>query len=153
MKREPIVKKTLDEIKVSNIMNGRPRYINPETSIDGLLERLLGEISGCLPVVDKDMKILGIITESDVIKLIKIPLQETAIGGHDLLKEVRKRSASTAGEIMTKRPVLIAPNDSIQGALNVMASNKLRHLPVAKDGKLVGLLCLRDIIELYKMLR
>ncbi len=153
MRREPITKKTLDEIKVSNVMNSRPRYINPETSVDGVLERLLNAIEGCLPVVDKDQKLLGIITESDVMRIIKMPLHETTVGGHDLLKEIKKMSADTAGEIMTKRPISVSPEDSIHETLNIMISNKLRHLPVTKDGKLVGLICLRDIIELYRMLR
>jgi len=42
----------LMEIKVSEVMNKRPREVREDTSIDGLLERMLGQIESCFPVVD-----------------------------------------------------------------------------------------------------
>jgi len=149
---EPIHPKSLMETKVKEVMNRRPRTVTPDTSIDGLLECLRGQIEDCFPIVDKNRKLLGIVTESDVLHVLQVPLRHVTVG-HTMVKQAMKRSASTVGEIMTRRPITVAPNMTIQEALNLMAAHKLRHLPVVEKELLVGLICLRDIIELYHALR
>ena len=149
---EPIHPKSLMETKVKEVMNRRPRTVTPNTSIEGLLERLRGQIEDCFPVVNKNRKLLGIVTESDVLHVLQVPLRHVTVG-HTMVKQAMKRSASTVGEIMTRRPITVAPNMTIQEALNLMAAHKLRHLPVVEKELLVGLICLRDIIELYHALR
>jgi CBS domain-containing protein len=149
---EPVHPERLLKVKVKEVMNRRPRAVNPETSIDGLIERLRGQIEDCFPVIDKKRKLVGIVTESDVLQVLRIPMRRIAIGRAGI-REVMKRHAATVGEIMTKRPITTTPNMSLQETLNIMAAHKLRHLPVVEKGRLVGLICLRDIIELYHVLR
>jgi len=149
---EPIHPKSLMETKVKEVMNRRPRTVTPNTSIEGLLKRLRGQIEDCFPVVNKNRKLLGIVTESDVLHVLQVPLRHVTVG-HAMIKQAMKRSASTVGEIMTKRPITAAPDTTTQEALNIMAAHKLRHLPVVEKERLVGLICLRDIIELYQTLR
>ncbi|MEM3402240.1 MAG: CBS domain-containing protein, partial [Candidatus Hadarchaeales archaeon] len=60
------ISRRLAEMKVEEIMNRRPRTVKPDTTITGLIERMLGEIDACFPVVDKDLNLLGIVTESDI---------------------------------------------------------------------------------------
>jgi CBS domain-containing protein len=148
----PIHPKTLREMKVEDIMNRRPRTVGPHTSIDGLLERLLTQLEDCFPVVGKDRKLLGIVTGSDVLHVLLARVPHVSIG-HISIREIRKRHARVVEDIMTRRPISARPQMSVVEALNLMASHKLRHLPVVKNGRLVGLICLRDIIDLYRMLR
>lgn len=139
------------EIKVREIMNRRPRTVRPETSLDGLLERLLGQIEGCFPVVDKNQKLVGIVTESDVLHVLRPPVPQATVGS--VFREVTKTAARTVSEIMTKRPVTVTPEMTVAEALNLMTEHKLRRLPVVEGEKLVGLISLRDIIDLYRVLR
>jgi acetoin utilization protein AcuB len=148
----PIHPKTLREMRVTDIMNRRPRTVGPHTSIDGLLERLLSQIEDCFPVVDKNRKLLGIVTESDVLQVFQAPSRRATVG-HMMMRQLLKRSASTVGEIMTKRPITVRPETSVQELINLMTAHKLRHLPVVRNGRLVGLVCLRDVIELHRILR
>jgi len=149
---EPLHPRSLMEIKVKEVMNRRPRTINPDTSIEGLVERLLGQVEGCFPVVDRDRKLLGIVTESDLLQVLQVPLREATVG-HAMMKEVMKRSASKVEEIMTKRPITATTEMTIQETLNLMAAHKLRYLPVVENEKVVGLICLRNILHFYHMLR
>jgi acetoin utilization protein AcuB len=132
-------------------MNRRPRTVRPQTSIDGLLERLLAQIEGCFPVVDKDQRLLGIVTESDVLQVLYSPVSKATVGS--VFREAMKVAAKTVGEIMTKRPISVTPEMTIAEALNLMSAHKLRRLPVVEGEKLVGLVSLRDIIELYRVLK
>jgi len=151
-RRGPVSPAQLGMVKVRDVMNARPRKVNPETTIDELIERLLSQIEGCFPVVVKNDKIVGIVTESDVLQILHVPTGR-AIVGPDAIKEVRKRMATTVGDIMTKDPVTVSPNASIQEVLNIMSTHKLRHIPVVEGGKLVGMVCLRNIVEFYRLIR
>jgi CBS domain-containing protein len=139
-------------MRVANIMNRRPRTIGPNTTIEGLLERLMSQIEDCFPVVDRNQKLLGIVTESDVLHVFQVPSRHGTIG-YTMVRQLMKRSANTVRDIMTRRPITVKPETSVRELVNLMIAHKLRHLPVVKNGKLVGLVCLRDVIELYRILR
>lgn len=143
--------KNFMKIKVKEVMNLNPRTVDPDTSIDGLLNRLLGQIEDCFPVVDKNKRLIGIVTESDFLQVLHPQIPQALVGS--ALKEVLKSSASTVSEIMTTHPITTTPEMKIAEALNLMTAHKLRRLPVVEDGRLVGLLSLRGIIELYRVLK
>ncbi|MEW6222194.1 MAG: CBS domain-containing protein [Candidatus Hadarchaeota archaeon] len=148
----PVRQSQLALVKAETIMNKRPRTVRPNTSIDGLVERLLGQIEGCFPVVDKNQKLIGIVTESDVIQVLHAQTPSSAIGNVSI-KLLMKRTARTVGDIMTKRPISVTPDTTVEQILNLMVSNKLRRLPVVEDEKLVGLVSLRDVVELYRVMK
>jgi len=148
---EPIPLRSLRRVKVKSIMNKRPPAISPGASIDDLLESMRREIENCFLVVGEDRKLLGIVTESDIFQIFYPAIPKATIGS--VFKEIAKTKANTVGEIMTKRPVTATPEMSVTEALKLMAEHKLRHLPVVEGGEPVGLLSLRDIVELYRLLR
>lgn len=150
--KEPTIPRRLMEIKVSEVMNKRPRVVYEDTSIDGLLERILGQVEDCLPVVDKDFRLVGIVTESDLFQVLYPQVPSKTIGSAKI-REVLKYTAKTVADIMTRRPITATPGMTLREAMGLMASHKLRRLPVVEGGKLVGLLSLRDIIELYRIIR
>ncbi|MFH1821083.1 MAG: CBS domain-containing protein [Methanobacteriota archaeon] len=149
---EPISPRRLMEIKVKEVMNKSPGTVSADTPIDVLLEKISEQIDDCFPVVDNDNKLIGIVTESDLFQVLRPPALGVTIGRASI-REILKYSANTVGGIMTKRPVSLAPDMTIVEAMNIMASHKLRHLPVVEGEKLVGLVCLRNILELYRILR
>ncbi len=141
----------LMKIRIKDVMNTRPRTVSPNTSIDGLMDRLLGQIEGCFPVVDKNKRLVGIVTESDILQVLHPAVPQKIVGS--VLREAMKSTARTVEEIMTKRPVSVTPDMTVTEALILMAAHKLRRLPVVEGNKLVGLLSFRDIIKLYKVVK
>ena len=55
--------------------------------------------------------------------------------------------STTVGDVMTREIVVIDPDSDIDTALETMHSINSRHLPVVEDGKLVGMLSIRDLLE------
>jgi len=146
-------KEALLKMRVKEVMNPRPRTIHPDTTIKGTMQRLRQQIEDCLPVVDEDGKLVGVVTESDILYALRVPPRQGTVGSA-MVREAMKQVASNAGELMTKHPVSVTPNMSIQETLSVMVEHKHRHLPVVeKDNKLVGLISLREIIGLYSMIK
>lgn len=85
-----------------------------------------------LLVTDGTGKLIGIVTESDIVR--------RAVGkGLDV-------AAATIGDIMSPDPVSINHDESIFEARNIMTSKKLGHLIVVKDGKPVGVLTSQAVL-------
>jgi CBS domain-containing protein len=149
----PLDKEALLKMKVKEVMNPRPRTIHPDTTIRGTMQRLRQQIEDCLPVVDENEKLVGVVTESDILYALRIPSRQSTIGS-TMVRQAMKQFASNAGELMTKNPISVTPDMSIQETLNIMVEHKHRHLPVVeKNNKLVGLISLREIISLYSIVK
>lgn len=142
----------LAEMKVKEVMNRRPRTVRPDTSIDGLLERMLGEVDPCFPVVDKDMNLVGIVTESDVLEMFSPIVPEKLVGSVGM-RRLMKTGAEKVEKIMSEHPISVEPETKIGEVLQLMHAHKLRRIPVVKGKKLVGLVHLRDIIQAYRFLK
>jgi len=84
-------------------------------------------------VVGTEEPFAGIITERDM--LYKIAGQEVDI------------DKTTVGELMTPDPVTLQVNQPIAAALHIMSVREIRHLPLVKDGKLVEILAIHDILK------
>jgi CBS domain-containing protein len=149
----PLGKETLLKMKVKDVMNPKPRTIHPDTSIRGTMQRIRQQIEDCLPVVDADGKLVGVVTESDILYALRVPSRESTVGS-TMVRQAMKQVASNAGELMTKNPISVTPDMSIQETLGIMVEHKHRHLPVVeKNNELVGLISLREIIGLYSMIK
>lgn len=149
----PLDKETLLKMKVKEIMNSRPRTIHLDTTIRGTMQRLRQQIEDCLPVVDADGKLVGVVTESDILYALRVPPRRGTVGSA-MVRQAMKQVASNAGELMTKNPVSVTPDMTIQDTLSIMVEHKHRHLPVVdKNNTLVGLISLREIISLYSIVK
>ncbi len=121
------------------------------------------KISGA-PVVDENNKVVGVISEGDIMRLLEVhspkinlilpaPLDLIELPLRmkyelDEIAEDMQRAGSTViDQIMTKKVVKIGPDASISDAAELMDSHKVKRLPVVnKEGKLIGIVTRGDII-------
>ena len=119
-------------------------------------------ISG-MPVMDGD-RLAGIVTESDLLKLlelpehrqglwlpspleiIEIPLREL-IGWEEAKKALTDVGDKPVHTIMTKHVHTISPDDSIADASTLITSHRINRLPVIENGELIGIVTRGDIIR------
>lgn len=129
----------------------------------GDVARLLKQnnISG-LPVVD-DGKVVGIVSEGDLLKLLEVPdrsglwlpspFEVFEVPIRELINwEETKRMLDDVGskpveEIMNKRVYTVSPEDSIEKASTIITKHKINRLPVIEGGLLVGIVTRGDIIR------
>ena len=121
------------------------------------------KISGA-PVVDKEDKLVGIISEGDIMRLIEVhsphinlilpaPLDliELPVGMKyemdEIAEDMNKAASLLIGEIMTKKVVTIKPDADISDAAQLMDTHDVKRLPVVEsDGKMVGIITRGDVI-------
>ena len=96
--------------------------------------RTLGEHGiGAILVMDPSGRILGILSERDIIS----GLAKQGVAAMEL----------AASALMTEIRWTIAPNESIADAMRIMTDHRVRHLPVMEDGTLVGVVSIGDIVK------
>jgi CBS domain-containing protein len=105
--------------------------ISASDSVTGLLARLAEQHVGAL-VVAEDDKIVGIVSERDIVRRLN---QQ----GADVL-------SAAVGDLMTTSVISCGPNDSIDSIAEAMTERRIRHMPVVSDGKLAGIVSIGDVV-------
>ena len=132
--------KTPDHLsaKVKDFMEAPPIVVNEETTIDEAASVMWEKRIGSVIVVDKEGKMAGIITASDIIFAVT--------------KSLVGRQVPVSG-IMSKTSIMAIPNESVLTAVERMMKENVRHLPVIeKDGTPVGIISTKDAMGITEPL-
>ncbi len=123
-------------MSIANILGSKGAEIIrvlPEASIVEII-KILGERRiGAVLVMDGVGKLLGILSERDIISAL-------ARHGTAALEQA-------AASLMTQALWTISPEGSTADAMRIMTDHRVRHLPVIEDGVLVGLVSIGDIVK------
>lgn len=103
------------------------------------------------PVLDDDNKVIGMVSEADL--LTKEALEQDApglTGGILHSREQAKAAGVTAADLMTEPAVTIGPDEPAAQAARLMYSRKVKRLPVVDgDGRLIGIVTRTDVLGVY----
>jgi CBS domain-containing protein len=151
--------------KVKEFMKKKVLYFTPGDSIFEVAKKLSHHNISGAPVIDKD-KVIGVISDADIIKFMKLELPEESgaiseselgvslmfldlVKRHlDLSKELKKMSSTKIKDLMSTAVVSIDPEASIHDAATLMQKSDVHRLPVIDDkGKLVGIISRADLIR------
>lgn len=107
----------------------------PRQSVEDVAKLLHANGIGAMPVCDLGMRMAGIVSERDLVRTFAtVPLNE--------LQDLK------AGDIMTAHVFNCSPDDTMQSAEQLMRRHHIRHLPVVEAGRVVGMLSIRDTLDL-----
>lgn len=128
--------------QVQDFMSDKPLVITPVTSLFDAYNLMFENDIRRLPVVVEG-ELVGIVTLSDIQRANPLFREELDIPTNLALAPSRH-----VGEIMSREPVTVAPDDTIQDAAEVMLENEISGLPVVQDGHVVGIITESDIFKL-----
>ncbi|MEM1513519.1 MAG: CBS domain-containing protein [Candidatus Thermoplasmatota archaeon] len=120
------------EILVRDIMSKAPVIIKSKATVLEAAKEMKNEKVGSVIVVENG-KPVGILTESDILKKI--------------VAEGKDASKIKVKDVMSSPLVSISPDEKIEKALKLLGENRIRRLPVIENGKLVGVITERDIVQ------
>ncbi|PYX46602.1 MAG: hypothetical protein DMG79_15955 [Acidobacteria bacterium] len=95
--------------------------------VQAMVERNIGAV----PVIHNG-KLVGIFSERDLMKRV--------------VAEGRDPRSTCLAEVMTDNPLTVTMNEDLENCMVLMRRNNFRHLPVCRDGQLIGVVSLRDIL-------
>jgi len=141
-------------LRIEDFMTRRVVTVTPDTSILAAAKLMLeNHISG-LPVVDTSAHVVGIISESDLLRddgkgVDGSPWLQMMVGPDALSGEPAQLGARKVGDVMTRGPVTVAPNASIAQACRLMEQHGIKRLPVVENDTLVGLIARADLVRAF----
>lgn len=106
--------------------------VNPQTTVSEAITLMTDTDISALMVIDND-QVVGIVTERDYVR---------RVARLQLAPELTK-----VGQVMTRNLLTVTPQDRTRFCMQLMIEKNLRHLPVLEDGKLIGLLSIRDLVK------
>lgn len=140
-----------------DIMTSEVITISPEADITEAVKILLDKGINGLPVVDGEGRLVGILCQSDLVRMQKslpipslftlldgfVPLSSSAL----LEAEVKRIAASKVSDAMSTKVVTVAPDKTIDEIAALMVDKKFHTLPVMQDGKLLGIVGKKDVLK------
>jgi len=145
---------------VKDVMSKNVITISPEDSISDAIEKMAkNNISGLI-VVDRE-KVVGVISESDILKVFKSEVPEIGTSasptlsiflilekGVKAISEMKKIRSLKVRDLMSKKVFYVKPENTILEAARIMCKKDVRRLPVIdENGNLVGIISRTDILR------
>ena len=147
-------------MNVSEIMERDVATVRSDDDVETVVKVMREHELPGIPVVDAENRLLGIITESDLILReedadLHVPFHIELMGGVVYLgrlknydERLKRAVALTAGELMTRDPVTVGPTDSVRDAAKIIAERRHNRLPVVEDGgTLAGVVTRLDVLD------
>ncbi|MBT6095352.1 MAG: CBS domain-containing protein [Rhodospirillaceae bacterium] len=104
--------------------------IQPDATVSDAVNVLADNNIGALPVCEAEKRLVGIISERDIVRLL-------SERGNDVL-------GAKVAEVMTSEVFTCTPADDVNDVMGLMKSKRVRHFPVVEDGRLSEMISSRD---------
>lgn len=117
------------------ILQQKPRgavAISPDATVYEAIELMAEKNIGAILVVEND-ELLGIISERDYAR--------------GIILKGKSSKQTKVEEIMTTRPVTVSTKEKVRTCMELMTSQRVRHLPVIEEGKVVGIISIGDVVN------
>ncbi len=129
---------------VGKRMTPNPVVVDPSTPVTDARKIMQREKIHRLPVVDRHGKLLGIVTEKDLLYASPSPVSSL-----DIYEVSHLLSKLTVDKVMTKKLVTVTADTPIEDAARIMIDNNIGGLPVLKDALMIGIITESDLLKIF----
>ncbi len=139
--------------RVGDAMSRNVTTVTPDTPLQTVVDQLVRRGVKALPVVDRERRVVGIITGGDLLRRgglgVRLSLHQ-ALTEAEVTRELAQleKSGRTARNVMTQGPWTISADASLDEAVQALVNHGIKRLPVVEDGgKLVGIVSRTDLLR------
>lgn len=139
-------------MQAADVMTTNVITVTPESEVSEIASLLLEHGISAVPVVDADDRVLGIVSEGDLMARIEPEEDERRswwlklFSGGDAVEYV-KTHGRKAGQIMTPNPLTVGENESLHHIASLLEKRRIKRVPVVRDGKLVGIVSRSNLLR------
>jgi CBS domain-containing protein len=135
----------MDGVNLSEIVTYNPWSVQPETLLGEIAERFRTMRIHHVPVVDRNRRPIGMISETDVLRARQSRRMLAVVGG--AAEEDTSWSGQSAEQVMTRDPLTVRASDDARAALGLLLKHHIHALPVVDRERLVGVVTCRDFLR------
>lgn len=140
----------ISEYRVRDVMTKAVISVPTTASFKQILEALTSHRISAVPVVDADGRVLGVVSESDLLAKVATAGARGTAGRMLHGGKWQKAGAETAGELMSEPAVTVDADSSVIEAARISARERVRRLPVIdSSGRLVGIVARGDLLRVF----
>jgi len=141
-------------MKAADIMTTHPITVRPDSSVVEAVRLMLQHRFSGLPVVDAAGRVVGVVTEGDLLRRTETGTQrqrsrwiEFFVGPGKLAEEYVRASGRKVEDVMTHSVQTISGDVPLDDIVNLMERHRIKRLPVVHDGKLVGIVTRANLLH------
>jgi len=135
---------------VKDIMTTRVISVRKDTTFRDMAAALHEYRVSAFPVVDDDRKVIGVVSEADMLYKEALVDEPGVFGGILHRRDQAKARGITAGDLMTTGVVAVRPEDTVEHAARLMYDRGVKRLPVTDEsGHLVGIISRADVLSVF----
>ena len=135
-------------MKVTEIMSQPVITVTPETGIKTAAELLVDHGISALPVVDSTGRLVGIVSEAD---LISIEVRPDPRSQATPLAPTAGSTPRSVADVMTPDVVVVSANSDIAQAAKTMLNSNVKRVPVMSGRRMVGIVSRRDLVKVIAL--
>ncbi len=142
-------------LSVVSLMQETPWVVEEDAPVKEVMQKMVDKKVGGIPVVDHNMHVTGFISDGDIMRYIgkttsavssKYAIIEFA-RNQTIDQKVAELLTQNAATIATDKVICLNVDQSVEEALDLLSSHKIKKLPVLEDGKIIGTLNRSDILR------
>jgi CBS domain-containing protein len=135
---------------VKDVMTTRVIWVTKDATFREMAAALREHRVSAFPVVDDDRKVIGVVSEADMLNKEALIDEPGVISGILHHRDQVKARGVTAGDLMTTAVVAVRPDDTVERAAKLMYDRAVKRLPVTDEsGRLVGIISRADVLSVF----
>ena len=135
---------------VKDVMTTRVIWVKKDATFREMAAALREHRVSAFPVVDDDRKVIGVVSEADMLNKEALIDEPGLVDGILHRRDQAKARGVTAGDLMTTAVVAVRPDDTVEHAAKLMYERRVKRLPVTdENGRLVGIISRADVLSVF----
>ena len=140
-------------MRAADIMSINVCVATPDTPINEVARKLFDRNISAMPVVDKEGRVLGIVSEGDLMQRVELGTIRRSwwldlfSSNAALAKDYVKTHGRTAKDVMTRPAIVVEESTELPVIANLLESHRIKRVPVVRDGRVVGIVGRADIVR------
>ncbi|MFN3657337.1 MAG: CBS domain-containing protein [Pseudolabrys sp.] len=141
-------------MKAADVMATKVITVDADASVEMVAETLLANKISAVPVVDGTGKMLGIVSEGDLIHRVEAGTERhrswwlaLLTARETLAQDFIKSHARKASDLMSHPVVSVAPGTPLSEVAALLDKHRIKRVPVVQDGKLVGIVSRANLVQ------
>jgi CBS domain-containing protein len=145
-------------MRAMDVMTSEVIMVDENASVHSVAKLMAKHGISAVPVVDKDSRVIGMVSEGDLLHRAETGTErrrswwlEMMASTNQLAGEYLKSHSSRVKDVMTRDVILVADTTPVADIAVLLETNRIKRVPVLRDGKLVGIVSRANLVRALAM--